>query len=337
MARAQNVLGPILFGVSASSRTDAWAVGENEIGSVPPAMHWDGLSWTSVPQAAPAGDLFSVAAISPTDAWAVGRGPEPLTEHWDGSRWTLVPAPLKGTDFAFYGVSASSATDVWAVGYFTTDVTHPLVEHWAGTVWKPATVPDGPGGNGFLYGVEAISPTDVWAVGYQDVGFADFQPLVEHWDGTTWMVVSTPALGGTNSFLYSVSAASSADVWAVGNYRPDILDLPLAFHWDGVAWTQVSAPSGGDQGTLVQSVHVIDSADVWAVGQFFSSQGLLYQPFSMHWDGFAWSVRLAVSPGGQTSAFLSVAATGPQDVWAVGASNRAQTSVLIEHSKGPCP
>ncbi len=326
----------LLDAVSASSLTDAWAVGENEVGSKPPVVHWDGSSWTAIPQAAPAGSLFSVVAISTNDAWAVGRGAAPLTEHWDGSRWTLVPAPLKGSDFAFYGVSASASNDVWAAGYFTTDVTHPLVEHWAGVAWKPATVPDGPGGNGVFYGVDAISPTDVWAVGYQDLGFADFQPLVEHWDGTAWTVVSTPALGGTNSFLYSGSAVSASDVWIVGSYRPDTLDLPLLFHWDGSSWLQVQAPSGGDQGSILHGVSAVSSGDVWAVGRFFSAQEPAYQPFALHWDGGAWSVRPAAVPAGQDAAFNSVTATTSSDIWGVGSSNRTQSSILIEHSNGPC-
>jgi hypothetical protein len=43
--------------------------------------------------------------------------PQPIefqvTFHWDGTKWSNVPNPEQGV---LYGVSASSSTDVWAVG-----------------------------------------------------------------------------------------------------------------------------------------------------------------------------------------------------------------------------
>jgi hypothetical protein len=256
----------------------------------------------------------------------------------DGTQWTLVPAP-QPTDYAvLYDVSGSSSSDVWTVGYSWPDVIHPLVEHWNGTAWSQIPAPDGAGGNGLFYGVEAISNSDAWAVGFQDLSFSDFQPLVEHWDGTSWRVVPTPLLAGNDNFLSSVAASSSSDVWAVGRYRPDdALDVPLTMHWDGNAWHQVSAPSEGDQGSLLADVHANSPTDVWAVGRSFSSTDPVYEPFSLHWDGTEWSLQRPVVPQAQPAALFSVAATSAKDIWAVGSSTREHAGLLIEHSSGACP
>src|SRR5207253_8926677 len=70
-----------------------------------------------------------------------------------------------------------------------------------------------PGGDNYLYRVAAISANDVWAVGYYVSG-GQQQPLMQHWDGTTWTTVPGPATN--NGAFYSVSALSLTDVWAVG-------------------------------------------------------------------------------------------------------------------------
>ena len=73
------------------------------------------------------GYLNGVTAISRTDAWAVGLiasgGPgnsgattTPLIEHWDGTSWDQVPCPVPASGGQFNSVSATSPTDVWAVG-----------------------------------------------------------------------------------------------------------------------------------------------------------------------------------------------------------------------------
>src|SRR5213078_4321877 len=122
----------------------------------------------------------------------------------------------------------------------TNGSSQPLYEHWDGESWQ--VLPEAPGteqSGGIMFGVEAVSSDDVWAVGYKggEGGF-DFDPLIEHWDGTAWSVIpdDPPPPGGAN-ILHGVSATASDDVWAVGvraNGHP-----PLIEHWDGTAWTLV--------------------------------------------------------------------------------------------------
>jgi hypothetical protein len=104
LSRANNELD----GVSADSATDAWAVGWardldkfETYHSV--TLHWDGTSWSLVPNPDPFGgdggtsQLFAVSAVSPADAWAVGTCTclgtdtnQTLILHWDGTAWTQV-------------------------------------------------------------------------------------------------------------------------------------------------------------------------------------------------------------------------------------------------------
>lgn len=89
-------LGNTLYGVSASSSNDAWAVG---------FYRNDGDS-------------------SPTQT---------LIDHWDGKQWNVVssPSPGAGGDNILGGIVALSANDVWAVGgYDNGGSTHTLIEHF---------------------------------------------------------------------------------------------------------------------------------------------------------------------------------------------------------------
>jgi hypothetical protein len=64
----------ILFGVTATSAGNAWAVGD--FGDQSFILRWDGLSWQRVPTPVPSmavrNKLFGVAASSAGNAWAVG-------------------------------------------------------------------------------------------------------------------------------------------------------------------------------------------------------------------------------------------------------------------------
>ena len=54
----------------------------------------------------------------------------------------------------------------------------------------------------------AVSSGDVWAVGHQLLG-----PFTEHWDGSKWTILATPA--GVR-FFAAMPASSGGTVLAVG-------------------------------------------------------------------------------------------------------------------------
>src|SRR5207247_5541841 len=75
--------------------------------------------------------------------------------------------------------------------------------------WVAVATPNSGSGDNELAAASATSSTDMWAVGYfrDDAGVAN--TLAEHWDGTTWSVVSTPTVGGVSSFLTAVHSLAS--------------------------------------------------------------------------------------------------------------------------------
>jgi uncharacterized membrane protein len=62
-----------LFGVAATSASNAWSVGQALTGKSI-ILHWDGTSWKQVPSPTPRGGgaYYAVAATSASNAWAVG-------------------------------------------------------------------------------------------------------------------------------------------------------------------------------------------------------------------------------------------------------------------------
>src|SRR5947209_20261890 len=72
-----------------------------------------------------------------------------------------------------------------------------------------------------LFGVASISASDIWAVGdFNDGPFKhNSRTLTQHWNGSSWSIVSTPnPASGSSDFdqLLAVAAVSSSNVWAVG-------------------------------------------------------------------------------------------------------------------------
>ncbi len=113
-----------LSGLGVVNADDIWAVGGQANSNSEPAqpliMHWDGVSWKSVPHAnAPPGSyLYAVEAVLTNDVWAIGYGPEfgSHVEHWNGSVWSTIPATFAGT---LMGLSVIPKTrSVWAVGRY---------------------------------------------------------------------------------------------------------------------------------------------------------------------------------------------------------------------------
>lgn len=118
-----------LVDLSASSKTNAWAVGDDSKGHSL-ALHWNGRSWkrVSTPNIKPnslINALQSVTVVSPTSAWAVGAAQNvfsvfegtAIEMHWNGRKWSLMTNPFTGTaNSAMFGVQATAKVSPWAVG-----------------------------------------------------------------------------------------------------------------------------------------------------------------------------------------------------------------------------
>ncbi len=291
--------------VSAASASDAWAVGGTSWWnpSHTLAEHWDGTSWTQVSTPDEGGSAIfnGVAATSASNAWAVGSigpGPgdpaidSPLIEHWDGTAWSAQSFAVPTDGGQFVTVAATSADDAWAVGNTggTSEGTGQttMIEHWDGSSWTRVSSPNPAGQGNWLQGVTAISADDAWAVGRTTTDSGLWKPLIMHWDGSTWSMVTSPDPAG-DSGLRSVAAAGSADdVWAVGQTETCAFGggncTTVAMHWDGSTWTTASTvnPSSSYLNALL-GVTVIGGDDVWAVGSTDYGSTLIE-----HWDGSTW-------------------------------------------------
>jgi hypothetical protein len=280
-----------LDGVVDFSPTDAWAAGIVGIGTAAPGQvieHWNGAAWNVVtgPTFA-AGDqpeIFGMTAVSPNDIWAVGtlltanQALEALFEHWDGTAWTAYTGFFYGF---FRAVSADASNDIWAVGY-NGNVT--FSEHFDGTGWTLVRTPDVGTGPNSLGGVVALAPDNVWAVGFST---ASTQPppgeydvptetLIEHYDGTSWSVVTSPNVGPNSQYqsnrLLGVTAVSPTDIWAFGSYfaaSGSEDQITLLLQWNGTSWSLAPSPSpqpGDFLDDILYSGVVTAPGSVWIVG-----------------------------------------------------------------------
>lgn len=181
--------GNSLMGISGTSPTDLWAVG---------------------------------------DAVTFGSPIKTLVEHFDGATWTVVdsPNPLSGSSDqnVLVSVQALSPKNATAVGFvldFGTQRELTMVQHWNGTKWKVVPSPnvdDRGGAFNTLRGVTALSAKNMYAVGF----FANSdtagqqETLVEHFDGTSWTIIPSPTKGMAQQLNGVFGLRGTTDVWSVG-------------------------------------------------------------------------------------------------------------------------
>jgi hypothetical protein len=237
--------GDNLTGVAAISATNVWAVGwfENdaETAILPLILHFDGTTWSAVPNIPTNSNtilLHGIAARSATDIWAVGEtgnGPTNFALHFNGTQWSITPFavfPSAGQQ-TLAGVASVSSTDVWAVGSFAPVNRSPLKTlaiHWNGTQWSKVTTPNVDAFLNRLFGVAAISSKDVWAVGQAVTpdGFG-LHTLIEHWDGTQWSIVPSPnklPQGNNANSILGVTVSGLTTLWAVGSFDSLVIGNP---------------------------------------------------------------------------------------------------------------
>lgn len=342
--------GNTLSGVAAISASDAWAVGfTQQAGHASQVLieQWNGTSWSIVPGPNPghlANYLNAVTALSATDVWAVGSFrdasfvDQTLIEHWDGTSWQIVTSPKAPNlaDAYLTAVAASSATDVWAVGFaylLKTGFYHTLIEHWNGTTWQRVHSPSASGTlANYLYGVTAISQNDAWATGYQYTTANTYVTLTEQWNGHTWTVVPGPSSGSAADYLYgtaSVPGTNGNQVWAVGNYGSA---KGMAPQWNGSNWNWVYTPVPGSNSYLY-GVTAVSTSDAWAVGKYNPSS-FSFSVLIEHWDGLNWNIIAHTPQVGLNDSLAAVASVpGTRNVWAVGTYQGAKTSAktLVEY------
>jgi hypothetical protein len=315
-----------LSDLKAFGGSDLWAVGAwyRQDLSTPGTLteHWNGASWKRVksPNVTDGyNELYGVDGAAPNDVWAVGfhnisaYGSErTMALHWNGLRWSVADTPNLGSNANLLrGVAVISPDDAWAVGYgddaggFRGKA---IALHWNGSVWSTAN-PSQPGRGAGLASVTALASNDVWAVGSD--GRA---PLAEHYDGSVWSVVPTPAIEGS---LYTVEAIAPDDVWAAGESD----EATLLMHWDGKAWTVVPSPNGPLPSNELSDLVAAGPSQVWAVGVSYDDIAVQYTTLVERWNGRAWKIVTSPNPDPEYSDLEGVT-LADGTLWAVGATDR---------------
>jgi hypothetical protein len=181
-------------------------------------------------------------------------------------------------------------------------------------------------------GVDSLAPNSAWAVG-NATSASSTQPILEHWNGAQWSLITLPAGVGAND-LTDISGTSPNNLWAVGDVDAST-GGPLVLHRTAAGWTSVKAPGEGSTPVLT-AVTVVSASDVWAVGLWYGSDQTTHG-FLEQWDGKRWSIVHGAPMHGE-SALVDVSGDAPNDVWAVGYENYDEGSAsddsFIEHSDG---
>ena len=337
-----------LYAVAAVSAADVWAVGCSGGCNGPDSLvlHWNGKKWSKVTSPDPGAgfdELTGVSAVSASNVWAVGYACNvancdgtgnvfsTLILHWNGKKWSRVASPDPSTvSSLLFGVTAVSATDVWAAGSEIPDastlMSTTMVLHWNGKKWSRVHSPTVSGASTTLYGVSADSATDAWAVGNECVSFACPEPDITtdtftmHWNGKKWSKVASPSPSVGNNVLFGVSALRPDNAWAVGDTSGTSATDALIEHWNGKKWSQVAGANPGSAFNDVRAVSAASAKDIWAVGDQLGAS-LPFDTLTEQRDGSAWTA--AASPNGTTSdtgvnMLAGIAAISSRDAVAVG-------------------
>ena len=190
------------------------------------------------------------------------------------SPWAVAPSPNTGTnDNDLWSVSGWSPSDIWAVGSLLPNANATIVQtlalHYNGSSWTRVATPDFGSEANSLYGVAALPDGTAWATGiYTQASGHTGRALTMHWKGTRWTIVRAANPGSAEDMLYSVTAVSDTDVWAVGTYGDaDGFFHPLIEQWNGHDWSAHAIVGLGSADGVLTSVSSAGGDGVWATGQ----------------------------------------------------------------------
>jgi hypothetical protein len=241
-----------------------------------------------------------------------------------GVPWKIVASPNASPteNNVLTAVSCTGASDCVAVGHSAGDNFQTLVESWNGSAWSIVPSPDtSPTADNLLWGVSCSSPTACTAVGSVEVG-ADYQTLIESWNGSVWSIVPSPSLSPTENTLLGVSCYDLTHCIAVGSAQVGANGLEtLAESWNGTTWSIVASPDVPTSAYAeLSGVSCTGPTDCNAVG--FADIPGGGETLVESWNGTAWSIvpspNPSSEPGSNGDSLSAVSCTGPTACVAVG-------------------
>jgi hypothetical protein len=369
-------------GVACVTSTHCTLVGNTTPNAI--IENWNGSAWTFATPAIPGSQsrLTGIACPTSNTCMAVGSydtqtDTRPLGMLVSGGSATVKPAvlPAGSPQAWFAGVACTAANLCIAVGgYDANGHRAALSERWNGSTWSILATPS-PAGNVELRGVSCPAVGDCTAVGFADTSTGtdtEVQPLVLHFNGTTWTRVTAPVIPHPGGRLDGVSCAASTMCQAVGSasnkglierwngHAWSVLDsppasyaavscpttsrclavggaaVPAAAKMNGSTWTSSRpiTPSGSGS-TVLSGVSCDSTTSCTAVGQSASNTGFAWRTLIEHWNGASWSILSSLNRLGAPGNGLSgVSCTSATNCWSVGSSWAPPFGFgLLEHDR----
>jgi len=233
-----------LFDVWASGPKDVWVVGggrQTISGGI--ALHYDGATWTSVPNSA-ANDFNGIHGLSAGEIYVVGDnstlgGPG---EFWRWNGTSLMPMS-NSVNGQLWRVFAVSSTEIWAMGFQNT-----LIKH-SGTSANYVN----------LTSMGATSTTEfrhMWGTGSGNLFLVGSGGFAAHYNGT-WNKMTQTA---TSAILYAVQGTTATGtVYALGNVGWLFTSDPPY-----TAFTPVANPPTNS--TSLRELAIAQDGSAWVVG-----------------------------------------------------------------------
>ena len=255
--------------------------------------------------------------------------------------WQIVASPNPTGNDGFATLTAISASNLWAVGSATSlsSTSATLIAHYNGTSWQVVPSPNPTGGRyDNLTGVSATSASDIWSVGMEFVNSKHSFPIIEHYNGSAWSLV-TSAQPTQVGDLEAVAALTPANVWAVGDgHNPAGVNIPMVQHYNGTSWTEV--PTSFTTAGLLTAVTAVSASNVWAVGSQPVTTGIGRSGLAMHYNGTNWTASPLPAPNVPVNGewkLSAISVDSASDVWASGFVSDADGLVqhaILEHFNG---
>ena len=218
----------IITSISASSPTNAWAVGSSHR-----ILQFDGTSW-AVSNSLANQTMAAVATLGNNDVWAAGGD---RTHRWNGSVWSDIPNPVNVTSVTLSVLEARASNDVWAGG------SNGTLLRWNGTAWS--AIPSGVTAKiGCL-----TAPSADFALACAGGGLL-------RWNGSTW----TSGFGPAGYTVWAAWAESATSVWAIAgkDWKAYI------FRWNGTTWEEAG---GGIAEDLILRDLDGAGGNLWVLGE----------------------------------------------------------------------
>jgi hypothetical protein len=249
----------------------------------------------------------------------------PMAEEWNGTDWALAPAPLPhdGRDAALQSVSCAEPTSCVAAGSMDNHSglpTKTLIERWNGLRWSIEPSPNPPGAIvSALWGISCPARGSCTAVGDSASTSTTETTLVERGSGSSWAIVPSPGVTGSQTMLDAIDCRSASGCTAVGTRYHDRSGTatPLAERESRGTWRVEATPyPPGTTYDPLAGVACPGVATCLAVGSARSPSAIATLAESR--TGGAWAIVASPDAPGSLSAFGSISCASASDCLAVG-------------------